>query len=50
MARGLVRTLLKRPCRRGHHTWVVAGGFAAPDYFICCDCGEPGFRVPKLSS
>lgn len=48
MARGLVRTLLKRPCRRKHHTWI--GPMHASNFFICGDCGEPGFRVPKISS
>lgn len=42
MARGLVRTLLSLPCRRSKHTWVPKH---VPGFYVCADCGEPGFEV-----
>lgn len=47
MARGIIRHLLSLPCRRRDHVWVPRHH---DGYFVCADCGEPGFRVPKVEA
>lgn len=44
MSRGLFRMLFSLPCKRNRHRWEMAH---YPSFYICKDCGEPGFAVPE---
>lgn len=40
--RPLWRAALGLPCARTKHTWVKTH---TDRYYLCIDCGEPGFEV-----
>lgn len=44
MSRGLFRMLFSLPCKRDRHRFEMK---FPPNFYVCRDCGEPGFAVPE---